>query len=66
VEKLNFVLKKLHSAWAVAEDIKDICALANATGKIIELRRKALLLPFGAQGDAKGTGQSRQISPFDD
>lgn len=67
VKRLNQLLCRLQDAWAATEDVRDICALANTTAKIIELRRKALLLPFGVQGESRDNpGRGRQVSPFDD
>lgn len=59
LNRVNFVIKALGNAWAVAVDVDDYCKMTLATLKALEARRKILNMQWGkldADGKNAGTG----------
>ena len=61
------VLSRLSSCWSAADSVDDVCKLSLTTIKVLEFRRKALLLPSGAQNNNGGnSSNSIGMSPYDE
>lgn len=68
---LNFVADKLKRTWDCASphDVQGVCALSGMTLRVLEMRRRVLMLPLGNPGsrDSSSPSQSSGLaSLYDD
>lgn len=69
VTHFNFLLRRLQRQWKFPLDTEDTCKLVATTMKLLELRRKMMLLPTEApkdDGKSNGFGKGGYFGAFAD